>query len=45
MDTDGEEKERRRKDKGLLPTGGAEATNLENMEALYTSLRSWGTEE
>ena len=29
----------------VLPTGGGEATNPENMEALYASVRSWGTEE
>ena len=26
-------------------TGGGEATNPENMEALYASVRSWGTEK
>ena len=29
----------------MLPTGGDEATILENMEALYASIRSLGTEE
>ena len=29
----------------LFPTGVGECTNLENMEALYASVRSWGTEE
>ena len=29
----------------VFPTGGGEATNPENMEALYASIRSWGTEE
>ena len=45
VDTDREGKERRRKEKVVLPTGGGEATNPENMEALYASVRSWGTEE
>ena len=29
----------------VIPTGGSEATNPENTEALYASVRSWGTEE
>ena len=29
----------------LLLPGGDEATNTEKMEALYASVRSWGTEE
>ena len=29
----------------LLPPGGGESTNLENMEDLYASARSQGTEE
>ena len=45
MDTDGEEKERSIKDKVVLPTGRGEATNPENMEALYVSVKSWGREE
>ena len=44
-DTDGEERYRRRIYKVVLPTGGCKATNPENMEALYASVRSWGTEE
>ena len=28
-----------------FPIGGGEATNLENMEALYASVRSWVKEE
>ena len=43
VDTYGEENERIRKDKVVLPTGGSESTNLENMEELYASVRSWGT--
>ena len=31
--------------RAILPMGGGEATSLENMEALYASLCSWGTEE
>ena len=34
-----------RKDKAVFPTGGGEATNPENMKALYKSVWSWGTEE
>ena len=34
-----------RGEKVVLLTGGGEATNPENMEALYESVRSWGTEE
>ena len=45
MDTDGEEKHRKRKNKVVLLTGGGEATNLERREDLYESIRSWGTEE
>ena len=45
MDTDGEEKNRKRKDKVVLPTGGGEATNPESMESLYESVRSLGMEE
>ena len=45
MDTDGEEKERRRKYTVVFPTGGCEAKNSENMEDLYASVHSWGTEE
>ena len=45
VDTVGEENKRRRKDKVIFLTGGGEATNPENMEALYASVRSWGTEE
>ena len=33
------------KKKGHFTKGGCEATNLENMEALYASIRSWGMEE
>ena len=29
----------------LFPTGGGEATNPENVEALYASVRSWYMEE
>ena len=29
----------------IFLTGGGEATNTENMEGLYASVRSWGTEE
>ena len=29
----------------VLLKGGGEDTNLENMEALYASVHSWGTEE
>ena len=35
VDTDGEERDRRRKDMVLLVTGGGEAKNPENMESLY----------
>ena len=44
MDTDGQEKERIRKEKVVFPTSGGEATNTEKIEALYTSIRSRGTE-
>ena len=44
VDADGEENERRRKEKVVFPTGGGEATKPEKMEALYASVRSWGTE-
>ena len=43
METDGEEKERSRKDTAVFPTGGGEDKIPENMEALYSSMRSWGT--
>ena len=33
VDTDREEKERRRKEKLVFPTGGGEAINQEKMEA------------
>ena len=29
----------------ILPTGGGEAIIMENMESLYASIQSWGTEE
>ena len=45
VDTYGKEKEKTRKYKVVLLKGGGEDTNLENMEALYASIRSWGTEE
>ena len=45
MDTYGEENERRIKYTTILPMGGDEATSPKNMEALYASMRSWGTEE
>ena len=45
MDTDSEEKERRRKEKVTFPSGGSESTNPENMEALHASIKSWGTEK
>ena len=45
VDTDGEEKESRRKDTVIFLTGGGEATNPDNIEALYAFVRSWGTEE
>ena len=45
VDTDREEKGRRRKERVAFPTGGGEAIEPENMEALYASIRSWGTEE
>ena len=40
--TVGEENERRRKEKVVLPTGGREATNPENMEYFYAFVWSWG---
>ena len=43
MDKDGEEKERRIKDKVLFPTGGCEATNPEKMQALYVYVQEWDT--
>ena len=45
MGTDGEENIRRGKDMGAFLMGGGEATNPENMEVLYASIRSWGMEE
>ena len=45
MDTDGELKERKIKYIMVLPIGGGEDTNPENMEDLYTWVRSWGREE
>ena len=45
VDTDREENERRRKYKLVFPIGGGESTNPENMEALYESVRPWGTEQ
>ena len=45
VDTDGEEKERRRRYKVVLLTSGVKSTNLENIEALYASVRSRSTEE
>ena len=44
VETEKEEKERRRKDKVILSTGGGEATNPENMEDLHESVRSRGME-
>ena len=35
----------KKKQKVTFPTGGCEATNPENMEALYASVQAWGTEE
>ena len=43
VDTDRGENERRRKDKVISPICGGEATNPEKMDALYASIRSWGT--
>ena len=45
MDTYRKENYSRIKYKRVLPTGGGEAKKSENMEALYSSVRSWGTEE
>ena len=45
VDTDGEETESRRKEDKIFPMGGGEYTILENIEALYTYVSSWGTEE
>ena len=45
MDTIGEENERRINDKLVFLTGGGEATNPENMEALYVFVQSWVAEE
>ena len=45
VDTDRKEKERRRKEKVVLPTGGGEATNTEKIEDLYASVQSWGSEQ
>ena len=44
VDTDGEEKEKRRKYTVGLPTGGGEAIKPENMESLYAFAESWGME-
>ena len=41
----GEEKDSIIKYKGVFLTGGGEDTNPENMETLYASVQSWGTEE
>ena len=40
VDTYREEKERRKKEKVVLPTRGVEATKPEKIEALYASLWS-----
>ena len=45
MDTVGEGKKRRRKETVVFLKGVGESTNPENMEDLYASVRSWGTEE
>ena len=45
MDTDGEEKKRRRKYTAILPTGGGEAKKTKNMEALYEFVQYLGTGE
>ena len=45
VDTDGEEKEKRRKCTMVLLTGLSEATNSENIEDSYPSVRSQFTEE
>ena len=45
VDIYGEENEISRKEKLVFPVGGDESANLEKMEALYTSVRSWGMEE
>ena len=45
VDADGEESQRNRKDTAKLTIGGGEATSSENVEALYASIQSWGTEE
>ena len=45
VDTYRKENYIRIKYKRVLPTGGGEAKKSENMEALYSSVRSWGTEE
>ena len=45
VDTDGEEKERRRRYKVVLLTSGVKSTNLENIEALYAYVLSWVKEE
>ena len=43
MDTVGEENGR--KEKVVFSTDGGESKTPENMEALYASVQSWGTEE
>ena len=45
VDTDGEKKEMCIKDKVVFPTGVDDSKNPENMEALFTYIRSWGAEE
>ena len=45
VDKDGEEKNRRRKEKAILTTEGGETTSPENIEALYASIVLWGMEE
>ena len=42
VETYRKKKDRRRKEKAVLPTGGGEATKPVNTEALYASVRSWG---
>ena len=45
VDTDREKYYISRKEKVAFPTGRGEATNPENMEALYASVQLWGTEK